>query len=96
MVHLLYGGTYHKKTDTLAIKRDIISSNNKKKHWPKKENKGEVGHSWCFKEGDVPWILKKCAISVAKDVILGVKASSLYGSTLQHSFIVEEHLLVLK
>ena len=47
------------KSDTLAVKRDLISSNTKRKHWPKKENSGEFGHSWYFKEGDVPWILKK-------------------------------------
>ena len=43
----------------LAIRRDLISSKTKNKHWPRKESKGEVGPSWYFKEGDVPWILKK-------------------------------------
>ena len=70
------------KSDTLAIRRDLISSNTKKKHWPKKENRGEVGHSLSFKEGDALWILKKEDLSVAKDVIFGVKTPSLYGSTL--------------
>jgi hypothetical protein len=41
------------------MRRDIISSKTKKKHWPRKESRGEVGPSWSFKEGDVPWILKK-------------------------------------
>ena len=72
-----------KKSYTLAIRRDLISSNTKNKQWPKKENRGEVGHSWSFKEGDVPWILKKDDLSVAKDVIFGgVEAPSLYGSAL--------------
>ena len=31
-----------KKSDTLAIRRDFISSNTKKKHWPKEENRGEL------------------------------------------------------
>ena len=48
-----------RKSGTLAIKRDLSCFNTKKKHFPKKENKGEVGHSCSFKEGDVPWILKK-------------------------------------
>ena len=63
-----------RKSDALAIKRDLISSNTKKKHWPKNENRGEVGHSWSFKEGDDPWILKRDDLLVEKDVILGVKA----------------------
>jgi hypothetical protein len=66
----------------LVVRRDLIASNTKKRHWPRKETKGEVGPSWSFKEGDVPWILKKDGFSGAKDVILGVKAPSLYGSTL--------------
>ena len=82
MFHLIYGGTYHKKSDTLVVGRDFISSNTKKKHWPKKENRGEVGHSWSFKEGDVPWILKKDDLSVATDVILGVSEPYLYGLNL--------------
>ena len=61
-----------------------------------KESRGEVGPSSPFKEGDVPWILKKGDISMAMDVILGVKAPSLYRSTLQHCFTVEIHLLRLK
>ena len=48
-----------KKSDTLAIGRDLISSNTKKRHWPIKESRGEAGPSWHFKEGDVPWIMKK-------------------------------------
>ena len=72
--------------------RDFIYSNTKKKHWPKKENRGEVGHSWSFKEGDVQSNLKKDGLSMAKDVIVGVKAPLLHGSTLQCCFDVEEHL----
>ena len=70
------------KSDTLVVRRDLIYSNTKKRYWPRKENRGEVGSSWYFKEGDVPWILKKDDLSMAKDVILGVKEPSLYGSTL--------------
>jgi hypothetical protein len=43
----------------LVVRRDLISSKTKKKHWPRQETRGEVGPSWSFKEGDVPWILKK-------------------------------------
>ena len=68
-----------KKSDTLAIGRDLISSNTKMKHFPKKENREEVGHSWSFKEGNIPWILKKDDLLMAKDVILGVKEPSFYG-----------------
>jgi hypothetical protein len=56
----------------------------------------KVGHSLSFKEGDVPWILKKNNLSMAKDVILGVKVASLYGSTLRHCFKVEGHFAQLK
>jgi hypothetical protein len=62
------------KRDTMAVSRDLISSNTKKRYWLRNETRGEVGPSWSFKEGDVPWILKKHDISMAKDVILGVKA----------------------
>jgi hypothetical protein len=48
-----------KESDTLDVRRDLISSKTKKKHWPRQESRGEVGPSWSFKEGDVPWILKK-------------------------------------
>ena len=37
------------KRDTLAVRRGLISSNTKKTHWMKKENRGEVLHSWSFK-----------------------------------------------
>ena len=85
-----------KKSDTLAVMIDLISSNTKKKHWTKNKNIGEVGHSWSFKEGGVPWILKKDDLSMEKDVILGVKEPSLYGSTLRCCFSVEGHLSRLK
>jgi hypothetical protein len=35
-----------------------------------------------FKEGEVSWILNKDDLSLQKDVILGVKAPSLYGSNI--------------
>ena len=66
----------------LVVRRDILSSNTKKKHWPRQENIGEDGPSWSLKEGNVPWVLKKDDISLENEVILGVKAPSLYGSTL--------------
>jgi hypothetical protein len=59
-----------KESDTLAVRRDLISSKTKKKHWPRQESRGEIGPSWYFKEGDVPWILKKEYLSLAKEVIL--------------------------
>jgi hypothetical protein len=65
-------------------------------HWPRKESRGEDDHSWSFKEGDVPWILKKCDLSMEKDVVLGVKAPYLYGSTLQCCFTVGGNLSRLK
>jgi hypothetical protein len=70
-----------KQSDTLAMRRDLISSKNKKKHWPRQESRGEVGPCWSFKEGDVPWILKK-DLSLAKEVILGVKMPYVYVSSL--------------
>jgi hypothetical protein len=70
------------KSNTLAIRRDLIALNTKKRHWPRKKSRWEVESFWSFKEGDVLWILKKDDISMVKDVILGVKAPSLYGSTL--------------
>ena len=79
----------------MDVRREIIASNTKKRHWLRKETRGEDGPSWYFKEGDVPWILKKYDISMVKDVILGVKAPSLYELTLQCCFIVEENLLGL-
>jgi len=68
-----------KESDTLVVRRDFISSKTKKKHWPRQETRGEVGPSWSFKEGDVPWILNKYDISLAKEVIMSVWVSSLYG-----------------
>jgi hypothetical protein len=86
-----------KESDTLVVRRDIISSKSKKKHSPRQESKGEVGPSWSFKEGDVPWILKKEDISLEKEVMLGVKVPYLYGSSLRHFFTLsQEHFLRLK
>jgi hypothetical protein len=55
-----------------------------------------VGPSLSFKEGDVPWISKKDDLSMAKDVILGVKAPSLDESTLRRCFTVEGNFSRLK
>ena len=63
------------------MRRDIVSSKTKKKHWPRQESRGEDGPSWSFKEGDVPWILNKIDLSLEKDVIFGVEVPYLYGSS---------------
>jgi hypothetical protein len=84
------------KSDTMVFWRDIIASNTKRRHWPRTETRGEVGPSWYFKEGDVPCILKKCDLSMVKDVILGVEEPSLYGLTLWHCFIVDGNFSGLK
>ena len=85
-----------KKSYTIVVRRDLVSSNTKKRHWLKKENRGEVGHCWPFKEGDVPWILKKDDILVENDAIWGVKAPLLYGLTRRRCFGVEGYLSGLK
>jgi hypothetical protein len=86
-----------KESDTLDVRRDLISLKTKKKHWPRQESRGEASPSWSFKEGDVPWILKKEDLSLAKEVILGVKVPSLYGYSLQRFFFVcQDHLSGLK
>ena len=91
-----------KQSDTLVVRKDIITSKNKKKHWPRRlESIGsEAGtgpsNSWYFKEGVVPWILKKYALSLAKEFIMGVRVPSSYGSSLQHCFTVDDHLSGLK
>jgi hypothetical protein len=84
------------KSDTMVFRSDLIALNTKKRHWQRNETRGEASPSWYFKEGDVPWILKKYDIYMVKDVILGVKASSLYGSTLRCCFTVDENFLGLK
>jgi hypothetical protein len=66
----------------MAVRRDVVASNTKKRHWPINETRGEAGPSLSFKEGDVPWILRKDDLSMAKDVTLGVKTHFLYGSNL--------------
>jgi hypothetical protein len=60
------------KSDTLAVRKDLIASNTKKIHCPRKETRGEVGPSCFFKEGGVQRILNKDDISMVKDVILDV------------------------
>ena len=85
-----------RQSDTLVVKRDIICSNTKKKHWPRHENKGEIDPSWSFKEGDVQWVLKKDELYLENKVVLDVKVHCLYGSTLRCCFSVDEHLSSLK
>ena len=70
--------------------RKLISLKTKKKLWPRQETRREIGPCWSFKECDVPWILKKDDISLAKEVIMSVKVPYLYGSSLQRFFIVED------
>ena len=54
-----------KKSDKLKVWRDLIFSNTKKNHCPRQENRGEDGHSFSYKKGDVPCILKKEDINLA-------------------------------
>ena len=62
-----------KKSDKLKVQRDLISSNTKKKHWLRQENRGEDGHSFSFKKGGVPRIFKKKNLNLAKEDILGMR-----------------------
>ena len=55
----LWGHISSKESGTFVVRRYLISSKTKKKHWPIQETRGEVGPSFSFKEGDVPWILRK-------------------------------------
>ena len=88
-----------KQSDTLAIRKYIITSKTKKKHWPRRleSTRSKVGPSnWYFEEGDVPWIFKKDDLSLAKEAIMGVRVPSSYGSSLRHCFTVDDHLSGLK
>lgn len=91
-----------KQSDTLVVRKDLITSKPKIKYWPRwLESKGSeegVGpsNSWFFKEGDVPWIFKKDDISLAKEVIMDVRVPTSYGSSLQRCFTVDDHLSGLK
>ena len=75
-----------KESDTLVVRKDLITSKTKKKHWPRRleSTRSEAGdgpsNSWYLKEGDVPWIFKKYDISWAKEVIMGVRVPTSYGS----------------
>jgi len=71
-----------KESDTLIVRLDFSFSKTKKEHWPRQETRGEVGPSWYFKEGNVPWILKKVDHSLEKEVIISVKVPFLYGPSL--------------
>jgi hypothetical protein len=51
-MHILKNVSYYlwrhislKKSDTMAIREDLLSSNTKKRHWTIKENRGEAGRS---------------------------------------------------
>ena len=98
MFHLLYGGTYHRnKVVTRWLSREISFLRKLKRSiGTRQENRGVVGPSWNFEEGDVPWILKKNDLSLAKEVILGVKVPYLYWSTLRHCFTIDEFLSRVK
>ena len=48
-----------KKHDKLKVRKDIIYVNTNRKHCPRQENSGKHGHSFSYKKGNVPWILKK-------------------------------------
>jgi hypothetical protein len=80
----------------MAVRRDVVASNTKKRHWPINETRREASPSLSFKEGDVPWILKKYDLSMAKDVQLGVKTPFLYGSNLRCFFTIDKKFLGLK
>ena len=52
-----------KQSDTLVVRKDLITSKIKKKNWPRllESTVSEEGigpSNWYFKEGDVPWIFK--------------------------------------
>ena len=85
-----------KKSDKMKARKYIISSNTKKKHWPRQETRREDGHSFSFKKCDVPWILKKEYLNLEKEVILGMKVPYFYGSSLQCCFTIDEKLTGLK
>ena len=91
-----------KQSETLAVRKDIITSKNKNKYWPRRlESTGsEAGagpsNSCYFKEGDVPWILKKYDLPLGKEIIMGVRVPSSYGSSLRRCFSADDHLLGLK
>ena len=70
--------------------KDVISSNTKIKHGPRQEIRGEDDHSFSFKKGNVPWILKKEDLNLENEVILGVKARSFYGYSLRRCFTIEK------
>ena len=80
----------------MAIRKYIITSKTKKKHWPRQlesTRSEDVGPSnWYFKQGDVSWIFKKYDISLAKEFIMGVRVPSSYESSLRCCFTVDEHL----
>ena len=86
----------------MDVRKDLITSKTKKKHLPRRlesigsEAGTDSSNSWFFKEGDVPWIFKKDDISLAKEVIRGVRVPTSYGSSLWHYFSVDDHFSGLK
>ena len=91
-----------KQSETLVVRKYIITSKTKKKHWPRRlESTGleacaSLSNSWFFKEGDVPWIFKKDDISLAKQVIMGFRVPTSYESSLQRCFTMDDHFSGLK
>ena len=91
-----------KQSETLAVRKYLITSKTKKKHWPRwleftiSEASASPPNSWFFKEGDVPWIFKKDDISLEKEVIMVVRVPTSYGSSLRHCFTVDDHFSGLK
>ena len=77
-----------KHIDKLTVTKNLITSKTKKKHWPRRleciglEAGAGPSNSWYFKEGDVPWIFKKYDLSLAKEVIMGVRVPFSYGYSL--------------
>ena len=100
--YYLWRNISSKQSDTLVVRKDLITSKTKMKHWPRRlestgsESGAGPSNSWYFKEGDVPWIFKKYDIYLAKEVIMGVRVPSSYGSSLRRCFTVDYHLSGLK
>ena len=91
-----------KQSDTLAVRKYLITSKTKKEHWPRRLESTKLeaciglSNSWFFKEGDVPWIEKKDDISLEKEVIMGVRVPTSYGYSLWCRFTVDDHFSGLK
>ena len=91
-----------KQSDTLAVRKDLITLKTKKKYWPRRL---EV---WDQRWALVPLIhgfskkvrshgfKKKDDISFAKEFIVDVRVPTSYGSSLRRNFIADDHLSGLK